>query len=81
MATFLERAVCSVYCILCVLYVICLFAISLISCMSIQLLDTRTIYSTVFVLHVYNKRLGIRLAGHPANKNKCLVLLFFEEYI
>ena len=33
------------------------------------------IYKVIAVLHVYNKILGIRLAGHPANKNKNLILL------
>ena len=29
------------------------------------------------VLHIYNKILGIRLAGHPVNKNKSLILIKF----
>ena len=33
-------------------------------------------YEVIVVLHIYNKSLGIRLAGHPENK-KCVVLLLF----
>ena len=31
----------------------------------------------IVVLHIYNKSLLIRLAGHPSNKNKSLVLRLF----
>ena len=31
----------------------------------------------IAVLHVYNKILGIRLAGHPAKKYKSLILVKF----
>ena len=30
----------------------------------------------IVVLHIYNKSLGIRLIGHPANRNKSLCLYF-----
>ena len=35
------------------------------------------VYKVIVVLHIYNERLGVRLAGHPANKNKSLVLRLF----
>ena len=35
------------------------------------------VYTVIVVLHIYNKTLGIRLAGHPANKSKGLVLILF----
>ena len=28
------------------------------------------VYKVIVVLHFYSKILGIRVAGHPANKNK-----------
>ena len=31
----------------------------------------------IVVLHKYHKSVGIRLAGHPANKNKSVVLRLF----
>ena len=31
----------------------------------------------IVVLHIYHKSVGIRLAGHPANKNKSVVLRLF----
>ena len=31
----------------------------------------------IFVLHIYHKMLGIRLAGPSANKNKSLILIKF----
>ena len=34
-------------------------------------------YKVILVLHIYNKSLGIRLAGHPENKNKIVVLRLF----
>ena len=39
--------------------------------------DIYRVYKVIVVLHIYNKRLGIRLAVHPANKNKGLVLKLF----
>ena len=35
------------------------------------------VYKRIVVLHIYNKILGIRLEGHPANKNKSLILIKF----
>ena len=35
------------------------------------------VYKMIVVLHIYHKILGIRLAGHPANKNKSVVLRLF----
>ena len=35
------------------------------------------VYKVIVVLHIYNKSLVIRLAGHHANKNKSLVLRLF----
>ena len=35
------------------------------------------VYKVIAVLHIYYKILGIRLVEHPANKNKCLVLIKF----
>ena len=28
------------------------------------------VYKVIVVLHIYNRKLGIKLTGHPANKNK-----------
>ena len=33
------------------------------------------VYKVIVVLHIYNKIHGIRLAGHPAIKNKNLILI------
>ena len=35
------------------------------------------VYKVIGVPHIYNKSLGIRLAGYPANKNKSLILIKF----
>ena len=35
------------------------------------------VYKVIVVLHIYNKILGIRLAGHPKNRNKSVVLRLF----
>ena len=35
------------------------------------------VYKVIVVLHIHNKILGIRLEGHPANKNKSLILIKF----
>ena len=34
-------------------------------------------YKVIVVLHIYNKILGIGLAGQPTNKNKSLALVKF----
>ena len=34
-------------------------------------------YKVIVVLHIYNKKFGIRLAGHPENKNKSVVVRLF----
>ena len=35
------------------------------------------VYKGIVVLHIYNKSLVIRLAGHPANRNKSFLLRLF----
>ena len=35
------------------------------------------VYKVIVVLHIYSKMLGIRYVGHPANKNKSLILIKF----
>ena len=37
------------------------------------------VYKVINVLHNYSKMLGIRLVGHPANKNKSLILIKFSS--
>ena len=37
------------------------------------------VYKVIVVLHIHNKTLGIRLVGHPANKNRSLVLIKSEN--
>ena len=39
---------------------------------------TYHVYKMIVVLHIYNKSLGTRLVGRPANKNKSLILINFE---
>ena len=37
------------------------------------------VYKVIVVLHIHSKILGIRLVGHPANKNKSLILIKSEN--
>ena len=35
------------------------------------------VYIMIVVIHIYNKSVAIRFAGHPGNKNKSLVVRLF----
>ena len=54
-----------------------MFFVTLLKQLAENATKSYRVYKVIVVLHIYNKKLGNGLAGHPSNKNKSLILIKF----